>query len=50
MKQLRIATIGDWDKFFSYYLEGTMQGSILNEHLLLCWGEELEGRCRGEFL
>lgn len=33
MKQLRIATIGDFQKWFSYYLMGITQGSILNGHL-----------------
>ncbi|MCK9371461.1 glycosyltransferase [Candidatus Dojkabacteria bacterium] len=33
MQQLRIATIGDFQKWHSYYLAGTVQGSILNGHL-----------------
>ena len=33
MKQLRICTIGDFQNWFSYYLMGTIQGSILNGHL-----------------
>jgi hypothetical protein len=33
MKQLRICTIGDFQKWHSYYLMGTTQGSILNGHL-----------------
>jgi hypothetical protein len=33
MKQLRIATIGDFSRWFSYYLMCTTQGSILNGHL-----------------
>lgn len=33
MKQLRIATLGDFTKWHSYYLMGTAQGSILNGHL-----------------
>ena len=33
MRQLRIATIGDYQKWFSYFLMGTAQGSFLNGHL-----------------
>jgi hypothetical protein len=33
LKQLRICTIGDFQSWFSYYLMGTIQGSILNGHL-----------------
>jgi len=33
MKQLRIATIGDYQKWFSYFLMGTGQGTFLNGHL-----------------
>ena len=28
MKQLRIATLGDWNKYFSYFLYGSMEGAI----------------------
>ncbi len=30
MKQWRLATLGDWDNYLSYFLFGTMQGAILN--------------------
>jgi hypothetical protein len=30
MQQLRIATIGDYSKYFSYFLYGTMEGAIRN--------------------
>jgi hypothetical protein len=33
MRQLRIATLGDYYKWFSYYLMITAQGSFLNGHL-----------------
>jgi hypothetical protein len=33
MKQLRIATIGDYQQWFSYFLMGTAQGTFLNGHL-----------------
>lgn len=33
MKQLRIAVYGDFDRWFSYYLMGMMQGAFLNGHL-----------------
>jgi len=33
MRQLRIATIGDYTKYFSYFLMGTAQGTFLNGHL-----------------
>jgi len=30
---IRIATLGDWDNYFSYFLSGTMEGAIQNG----CW-------------
>ena len=32
-KQLRIITLGDFKQYYSWYLVGTVQGSILNGHL-----------------
>ncbi|MFA5024997.1 MAG: glycosyltransferase [Candidatus Shapirobacteria bacterium] len=32
-KQLRIITLGDFKQYYSWYLAGTIQGSILNGHL-----------------
>src|SRR3989338_4873264 len=30
MKQLRIATLGDWNNYLSYFLMGTMEGAVRN--------------------
>lgn len=30
MKQLRIATLGDWNHYLSYFLVGTMEGAVRN--------------------
>ena len=29
-RPIRIATLGDWSKYFSYFLAGTQEGAILN--------------------